>query len=58
MAISAMPALNAFLRQSMRTPVNLEQSLRELEALFPEPPVAESEMDLPAPQQVSRVTQN
>jgi flagellum-specific ATP synthase len=45
MAIGAMPALNAFLRQSMRTPVDLEQSLRELQELFP--PEPESEMELP-----------
>jgi hypothetical protein len=30
-----MPALNQFLRQDMHTPVNLAQSLDELEALFP-----------------------
>jgi flagellum-specific ATP synthase len=34
-AISAMPALNQFLRQDMHTPVNLAQSLHQLEALFP-----------------------
>jgi len=34
-AIAAMPALLGFLRQDMRTPVSLEQSLAELRALFP-----------------------
>ncbi|MDJ0806214.1 MAG: flagellar protein export ATPase FliI [Gammaproteobacteria bacterium] len=46
-AIAAMPALTEFLRQDMRTPVNLEQSLEELEQLFPEETAAES--DLPTP---------
>jgi flagellum-specific ATP synthase len=41
-AISAMPALNKFLRQDMHTPVNMEQSLQELEDLFPE-----EEVELP-----------
>jgi flagellum-specific ATP synthase len=44
MAISAMPALNGFLRQDMHTPVNLAQSLDELEALFPD---QEEEIDVP-----------
>ncbi|MCU7806678.1 MAG: hypothetical protein KZQ73_02245, partial [Candidatus Thiodiazotropha sp. (ex Semelilucina semeliformis)] len=35
-AISAMPALNRFLRQDMHTPVNLAESLKDLDALFPE----------------------
>ncbi|KRT55468.1 flagellar protein export ATPase FliI [endosymbiont of Ridgeia piscesae] len=35
MAIAAMPALNDFLRQDMYTPVNLEESLEGLAALFP-----------------------
>ena len=35
-AIAAMPALNRFLRQDMRTPVSIAQSLQELEQLFPE----------------------
>ncbi|MCU7811274.1 MAG: hypothetical protein KZQ77_08550, partial [Candidatus Thiodiazotropha sp. (ex Notomyrtea botanica)] len=35
-AISAMPALNRFLRQDMYTPVNLAESLKDLESLFPE----------------------
>jgi flagellum-specific ATP synthase len=48
MAIAAMPALNNFLRQSMRTPVTLEESLQQLEALFPED--SEAETDLPVPQ--------
>ncbi len=34
-AISAMPALSRFLRQDMHTRVTLEQSLEDLEALFP-----------------------
>lgn len=34
-AIALMPALLEFLRQNMRTPVSLEQSLTELQALFP-----------------------
>jgi flagellum-specific ATP synthase len=34
-AINAMPALQGFLRQDMRTPVALEQSLQQLEELFP-----------------------
>jgi len=34
-AIAAMPALLGFLRQDMRTPVSLEQSLADLQALFP-----------------------
>jgi flagellum-specific ATP synthase len=34
-AISAMPALNQFLRQDMNTRVTLEQSLQDLEMLFP-----------------------
>ncbi|MEN8165866.1 MAG: flagellar protein export ATPase FliI [Pseudomonadota bacterium] len=38
MAISAMPALNQFLRQPMQTPVNIQQSLEALESLFPEEP--------------------
>jgi flagellum-specific ATP synthase len=41
-AISAMPALNKFLRQDMHTPVDLSQSLQELEDLFPE-----EEVELP-----------
>ena len=52
MAIAAMPALNGFLRQSMRTPVNLKQSLQELEELFPAEP--EAEMELPVPSGVAR----
>ena len=34
-AIEAMPMLQDFLRQDMYTPVNLEQSLADLETLFP-----------------------
>ena len=34
-AISAMPALSQFLRQDMNTRVTLEQSMEDLEALFP-----------------------
>lgn len=34
-AIEAMPMLQDFLRQDMYTPVNLEQSLTDLETLFP-----------------------
>ncbi len=34
-AIEAMPALEAFLRQDMNTPVSLEQSLSDLMTLFP-----------------------
>jgi flagellum-specific ATP synthase len=49
MAIAAMPSLNGFLRQSMRTPVNLQQSLQELESLFPEEPESEPDMELPVP---------
>jgi len=44
MAIAAMPALNRFLRQEMRTPVTIEESLRELQELFP----AEADTGLPA----------
>lgn len=40
-AIEAMPALEAFLRQDMNTPVAMEQSLSELLALFPPPPEVE-----------------
>lgn len=47
MAISAMPALNQFLRQSMQTPVNIQQSLEELESLFPEEP------ELPTPPSIT-----
>ena len=41
-AIAAMPALTSFLRQNMRTPVKLEQSLDELQRLFPEDETAEA----------------
>jgi flagellum-specific ATP synthase len=34
LAIKAMPELEAFLRQEMRTPVNLKQSIGQLMALF------------------------
>jgi flagellum-specific ATP synthase len=54
MAIAAMSSLNGFLRQSMRTPVNLEQSLQDLEALFPEQEEAEPEMELPVPRGATR----
>ncbi|MCG7949532.1 MAG: flagellum-specific ATP synthase FliI, partial [Candidatus Thiodiazotropha taylori] len=43
-AISAMPALNEFLRQDMHTPVTLAQSLEDLETLFPAEPEPEAEM--------------
>jgi flagellum-specific ATP synthase len=45
-AIAAMPALSRFLRQDMHTPVDLEQSLEDLEALFPAD--EEEHVDLPA----------
>ncbi len=35
MAIAAMPSLQGFLKQDLRTPVNLEESLQQLKALFP-----------------------
>ena len=37
-AIEAIPALEAFLRQDMNTPVSLQQSLSDLMTLFPPPP--------------------
>ena len=37
-AIEAMPTLEGFLRQDMRTPVNLEQSCKDLLSLFPQTP--------------------
>ncbi|MCG7897317.1 MAG: FliI/YscN family ATPase, partial [Candidatus Thiodiazotropha weberae] len=43
-AISAMPALNEFLRQDMHTPVTLAQSLEDLETLFPAELEPEAEM--------------
>ncbi|MBA1443415.1 MAG: flagellar protein export ATPase FliI [Gammaproteobacteria bacterium] len=46
-AIAAMPALTEFLRQDMRTPVNLRESLDALEALFPSEPEVEMPGDLP-----------
>lgn len=47
MAIAAMPALNEFLRQSMQTPVTIEQSLADLEDLFPEETAPEVELPVP-----------
>ena len=47
MAISAMPALNQFLHQGMQTPVPIDQSLAELEALFPEEPESPIEPGVP-----------
>jgi flagellum-specific ATP synthase len=47
-AIAAMPALNEFLRQSMHTSVNIEQSLEDLEKLFPEEPVIGQDLVPPA----------
>ncbi len=35
MAIEAMPALSTFLQQDMHTPVNLEESVSQLQTLFP-----------------------
>lgn len=46
-AIAAMPALNRFLQQDMRTPVNIQQSLQELEQLFPEEPAVTAELSTP-----------
>jgi flagellum-specific ATP synthase len=46
-AIAAMPALNAFLQQSMNTPVDIEQSLDDLEKLFPEEPDEELNLMVP-----------
>ncbi len=46
-AISAMPALNQFLRQGMQTPVTIEQSLEQLEQLFPEEPSLDTELSTP-----------
>ncbi|MEW8303826.1 MAG: FliI/YscN family ATPase, partial [Candidatus Thiodiazotropha sp.] len=43
-AISAMPALSQFLRQDMFTRVTLEQSLEDLEALFPAEDVNDVEL--------------
>jgi flagellum-specific ATP synthase len=43
-AISAMPALNQFLRQDMNTRVTLEQSLQDLETLFPAQDADETEV--------------
>jgi flagellum-specific ATP synthase len=43
-AISAMPALSRFLRQDMHTRVTLEQSLEDLEALFPAEDANEAEI--------------
>ncbi|MBT2970702.1 MAG: flagellar protein export ATPase FliI [Candidatus Thiodiazotropha sp. (ex Ctena orbiculata)] len=43
-AISAMPALSQFLRQDMYTRVTLEQSLEDLEALFPAEDVSDVEL--------------
>ncbi|MCP5406677.1 MAG: flagellar protein export ATPase FliI [Chromatiaceae bacterium] len=37
-AIEAMPTLEGFLRQDMRTPVSLEQSCKDLLSLFPQTP--------------------
>jgi flagellum-specific ATP synthase len=52
-AISAMPALSRFLRQDMNTRVTLEQSMQDLEALFPEEDMDDAEMpeglNLPQP---------
>lgn len=52
-AISAMPALSQFLRQDMNTRVTLEQSMEDLEALFPAEDVNEVEipegLNLPQP---------
>jgi flagellum-specific ATP synthase len=52
-AISAMPALNQFLRQDMNTRVTLEQSLQDLETLFPAQDADETEvpegLNLPQP---------
>ena len=46
-AISAMPALNQFLKQDMQTPVPIQQSLEQLEQLFPEEPALEAELITP-----------
>ncbi len=46
-AIAALPALNGFLRQTMQTPVTIEQSLQQLEALFPEEPEPDKELPVP-----------
>ncbi|MES9968828.1 MAG: flagellar protein export ATPase FliI [Candidatus Thiodiazotropha sp.] len=43
-AISAMPALSQFLRQDMNTRVTLEQSMEDLEALFPAEEIDDIEM--------------
>jgi flagellum-specific ATP synthase len=43
-AISAMPALSQFLQQDMNTRVTLEQSMQDLESLFPAEEVDDGEM--------------
>jgi flagellum-specific ATP synthase len=52
-AISAMPALSQFLQQDMNTRVTLEQSMQDLESLFPAEEVDDGEMpeglNLPQP---------
>jgi flagellum-specific ATP synthase len=43
-AISAMPALSQFLQQDMNTRVTLEQSMQDLETLFPAEDVNDKEI--------------
>jgi flagellum-specific ATP synthase len=55
-AISAMPALNQFLQQDMNTRVTLEQSMQDLEALFPAEDVNDTEISegLKLPQPIKK----